>query len=90
MIATPWMTGGLSLLVLVCGTFSSQAADRPNILFMIADDCTFRDIGCYGGQAYTPNIDRLAGEGMQFSRCFQAAPMCSPTRHHIYTGLYPV
>ena len=89
-IATPWLTGGLSLLVLVCGTFSSQAADRPNILFMIADDCTFRDIGCYGGQAYTPNIDRLAGEGMQFSRCFQAAPMCSPTRHHIYTGLYPV
>ncbi len=63
---------------------------KPNFVFIIADDCTFRDIGCYGGQAHTPNIDRLAGEGMKFTRCFQAAPMCSPTRHNIYTGLYPV
>ena len=63
---------------------------KPNIVFIIADDCTFRDIGCYGGQAHTPNIDRLATEGMRFTRCFQAAPMCSPTRHNIYTGIYPV
>ncbi|MEM9280212.1 MAG: sulfatase [Verrucomicrobiota bacterium] len=62
----------------------------PNLVFIIADDCTFRDIGCYGGQAHTPNIDELATEGMRFERCFQAAPMCSPTRHNIYTGLYPV
>ena len=66
------------------------ASERPNLVFIIADDLTFRDIGCYGGQAHTPNIDRLATEGMQFNRCFQAAPMCSPTRHNIYTGLYPV
>ena len=63
---------------------------KPNFLFVIADDCTFRDIGCYGGQAHTPNIDKLAGEGMRFTHCFQSAPMCSPTRHNIYTGLYPV
>ena len=63
---------------------------KPNFVFIIADDCTFRDIGCYGGQAYTPNIDKLASEGMRFTQCFQAAPMCSPTRHNIYTGLYPV
>lgn len=62
----------------------------PNLLFIIADDCTYRDIGCYGGQALTPHIDALAAEGMRFTRCFQAAPMCSPTRHNIYTGLYPV
>jgi len=67
-----------------------RASDKPNLLFIIADDCTFRDIGCYGGQAKTPNIDRLATQGMQFSHCFQAAPMCSPTRHNLYTGLYPV
>lgn len=67
-----------------------RAQHKPNFVFMIADDCTFRDIGCYGGQAHTPNIDRLAAEGMRFTRCFQAAPMCSPTRHNIYTGLYPV
>lgn len=65
-------------------------ATRPNLVFIIADDCTFRDIGCYGGQAHTPNIDRLAKEGMRLTKCFQAAPMCSPTRHNIYTGLYPV
>lgn len=63
---------------------------KPNFVFIIADDCTFRDIGCYGGQAHTPNIDKLATEGMRFTHCFQAAPMCSPTRHNIYTGLYPV
>ncbi|MEZ6058338.1 MAG: sulfatase [Planctomycetaceae bacterium] len=65
-------------------------AEKPNIVFIIADDCTFRDIGCYGGQAHTPNIDKLAQQGMRFTRCFQSAPMCSPTRHNIYTGLYPV
>ena len=64
--------------------------EKPNFVFVIADDCTYRDIGCYGGQAHTPNIDRLATQGMRFTHCFQAAPMCSPTRHNIYTGLYPV
>lgn len=59
-------------------------------MFVIADDLTFRDLGCYGGQASTPHIDHLATEGMRLTRCFQAAPMCSPTRHNIYTGLYPV
>jgi uncharacterized sulfatase len=67
-----------------------MGAERPNFVFIMADDCTFSDIGCYGGQAKTPNIDALAKEGMRFTRCFQAAPMCSPTRHNIYTGLYPV
>lgn len=69
---------------------ANAAEHQPNFVFIIADDCTFRDLGCYGGQAHTPNIDRLATQGMRFTRCFQAAPMCSPTRHNIYTGLYPV
>lgn len=69
---------------------TGKALSKPNIVFIIADDCTFRELGCYGGQAFTPNIDKLATEGMKFNRCFQAAPMCSPTRHNIYTGLYPV
>ncbi len=62
----------------------------PNLVFIIADDCTFADIGCYGGQAATPNIDSLAKQGMRLTQCFQAAPMCSPTRHNLYTGQYPV
>lgn len=79
----------LFIATMAGSTFAAEAR-RPNLLFIIADDCTHRDLGCYGGQAHTPNIDRLAEQGMRFTRCFQAAPMCSPTRHNIYTGLYPV
>lgn len=64
---------------------------QANIVFILADDCTHWDIGSYGSRdSKTPNIDKLARQGMQFERCYQAAPMCSPTRHNIYTGLYPV
>jgi len=90
----------LSCLIFVCfllfdSGLNSVVADqpkpdKPNFVFIIADDCTHRDLGCYGGQAKTPNIDKLAEQGMRFAKCFQAAPMCSPTRHNIYTGLYPV
>ncbi len=79
-----------ALVVCLLSAATSAHAAGPNFVFVIADDCTYRDIGCYGGQAHTPNIDRLAGEGMRFTQCFQAAPMCSPTRHNIYTGIYPV
>lgn len=75
------------------GTFAVRAeasSSKPNFLFIIADDCTYTDLGVYGGQAVTPHLNSLAREGMMFSRCFQAAPMCSPTRHCLYTGIYPV
>lgn len=78
------------LFLCALATPRADAAEQPNMLFIIADDCTFRDIGCYGGQAHTPNIDQLATEGMRMTHCFQCAPMCSPTRHNIYTGQYPV
>lgn len=80
----------LLFTVLAANGRHACGADHPNFLFVIADDCTYHDIGCYGGQAHTPNIDRLAGQGVRMTRCFQAAPMCSPTRHNIYTGQYPV
>lgn len=79
----------LACLFLIAAAVPATAA-RPNLLFIMADDCTFRDIGCYGGQAHTPHLDRLATQGLRLTHCFQAAPMCSPTRHNIYTGLYPV
>ena len=83
---------GILHLAGFCCFLAATATDAasPNFLFVIADDCTFRDIGCYGGQAHTPRIDQLATAGMRFTHCFQSAPMCSPTRHNIYTGLYPV
>lgn len=72
-----------------CSPVSNNPA--PNIVFILADDCTNWDIGCYGSKdSKTPNIDKLASEGIRFNNCYQAAPMCSPTRHNIYTGLYPV
>jgi len=68
-----------------------KESKQPNILLFIADDCTSRDLGCYGStDAITPTIDNFAKEGMQFSRCFQAASMSSPTRMCLYSGLYPV
>ena len=57
----------LACLALIAATAPATArAARPNLLLIIADDCTFRDIGCYGGQAHTPHMDRLANSG-QFS-----------------------
>ena len=80
-------------LLLVTGCLlscSRGGAAPPSLLLIIADDCTWSDMEVYGGQAATPHLNRLAAEGMKFSHCFQAAPMCSPTRHCLYTGLYPV
>ncbi|MAI34408.1 MAG: sulfatase atsG [Rhodopirellula sp.] len=82
------------LLLLGCfaprlGT-SMGFAESPNFIFILADDCSYRDLELYGGPAKTPNINRLAKSGLTFNRCYQAAPMCSPTRHALYTGLYPV
>lgn len=63
---------------------------RPNLLVIIADDCTRDDTSLYGGQAQTPHLSRLASEGMKFLNCFQVSPMCSPTRHALYTAKHPV
>ncbi|WP_193212072.1 sulfatase family protein [Luteolibacter marinus] len=78
----------IAFLVLTAAT--RGAGTKPNFVLIMADDCTWRDLELHGGQAKTPNLLKLAGEGMRFDRCFQAAPMCSPTRHCLYTGLYPV
>jgi len=85
----------VSLLLLftasqAAGQDSPSEPARPNIVFILADDCTYRDIGCYGGQAHTPHLDELARQGIRLTRCFQASAMCSPTRHCLYTGRYPV
>ena len=72
-------------------TLGAHASNQPNIVFIIADDLTFTDVSCYGGtNVDTPNIDSIGADGIRFTRCFQASAMCSPTRHNIYTGLYPV
>ena len=84
------MQVALTFLSMTVMAFNLWAGDKPNFLFIIADDCRYTDLEIYGGQAKTPHLNRLAKEGMMFSKCFQAAPMCSPTRHCLYTGIYPV
>jgi arylsulfatase A-like enzyme len=66
------------------------AADKPNILFILADDMGYMDLGCTGSDLYrTPNIDRLASQGTRFTQAYTAAHVCSPTRASIMTGKYP-
>lgn len=61
---------------------------KPNIVLILADDMGFSDLGCYGGEIETPNLDRLAHNGLRFSRFYNNA-VCMPTRASILTGLYP-
>lgn len=69
---------------------SRAAASRPNIIFLLLDDLGWRDFGCYGNTFHeTPNLDRLAGEGVRFTNAYAACPVCSPTRASIMTGKYP-
>jgi arylsulfatase A-like enzyme len=63
----------------------AAAHNRPNILLLVADDLGYADLGVYGGDMETPNIDALAAEGMLFTR-FHTAPMCAPTRAMLLTG----
>ncbi len=72
------------------GTAGLAVAEKPNLLFILADDCTFNDLPLYGGEnARTPNIDRLASEGLVFNRAYVSQAICQPSRSALYTGLYP-
>jgi len=68
-----------------------QPAGRPpNIVLVLIDDLGWKDLGCYGSSVYeTPNIDRLAAEGMRFTDAYSNCPVCSPSRAAILTGQYP-
>lgn len=74
----------LSALLLI----TAHAADRPNIIIMMADDMGFSDIGCYGSEIQTPNLDQLATGGLRFTQFYNTA-RCCPTRASLLTGLYP-
>ncbi len=63
---------------------------KPNVIFILIDDLGWADLGCYGSSFYeTPNLDRLAGQGMKFNHAYAACPVCSPTRASLMTGQYP-
>jgi arylsulfatase A-like enzyme len=66
---------------------SDAAVKRPNIVFILADDMGYSDLGCYGGDIATPNLDALAADGLRFTQCYNTA-RCWPTRAALLTGYY--
>lgn len=80
-----WFAALAAALVLVAPAAEAQNA-RPNIVLILADDVGYTDLGAYGGEARTPNIDALAARGAQFSR-YYSSPLCSPSRAMLLTGL---
>ncbi|MCX6852174.1 MAG: sulfatase-like hydrolase/transferase, partial [Verrucomicrobia bacterium] len=69
-------------------TAASLGAAQPNIILIMSDDMGFSDLGCYGGEIQTPNLDRLAKGGVRLSQFYNAG-RCCPTRASLLTGLYP-
>ena len=66
----------------------SAEAPRPNIIIILVDDMGYSDIGCYGGEIETPNLDGLAANGLRFTQFYNAG-RCCPTRASLMTGLHP-
>lgn len=82
-LATAVVSGAVSRV-------QASSATRPNILFILADDMGWGDLSCYGRPDYsTPNLDRLARDGVKFTHAYSAAPVCTPTRVGFMTGRYP-
>jgi arylsulfatase A-like enzyme len=85
-----FLQGGLAAAALGALPRSLLRVDRPNILFILADDLGYGDLSCYGRPDYrTPNIDQLAREGLRFTNNYTAAAVCTPTRVGLMTGRYP-
>src|SRR4051794_32927859 len=75
-------------LQLLTGTL--LAAGRPNFVFVLIDDMGYADLSCYGQRSITtPNIDRMAQEGIRFTQFYVNSPLCSPSRTALLTGQFP-
>jgi len=67
----------------------AYAAEKPNIIFIMVDDMGYHDLGCYGSKTIlTPNLDRLAAQGMRFTDCYSGATVCAPARSTLMTGMH--
>jgi len=83
-----WLTGvAVAVFLSAAGEISAEPT-RPNIVLMLADDMGWSDLGCYGSEIETPNLDSLARRGVRFTQFYNAA-RCCPTRAALLTGLYP-
>ncbi|MBM4024975.1 MAG: sulfatase [Planctomycetes bacterium] len=72
------------------GALATEPKRKPNIVFILVDDLGWADLGCYGSRYHeTPNLDKLASQGMRFTNAYAACAVCSPTRAAVMTGRYP-
>ena len=75
-----------TILILQVQAFAQQ----PNVIYIMTDDMGYGDLSCYGQKNYTtPNLDKLASQGIKFTNAYAAAPVCTPTRVAFMTGRYP-
>lgn len=82
-------TAAVASVPLLHGHAAAEQLDRPNIIFIMADDLGYADLGCYGQREIrTPHIDRLAAEGTRFTQCYAGSPVCAPSRCVLLTGLH--
>ncbi|WNJ19126.1 arylsulfatase [Pontibacter sp. G13] len=80
LILTCWIGGHIAL---------AQSNDRPNVILVFVDDLGYHDLHAYGQQEIeTPNLDRMAKEGIKFSQCYAGSAVCAPSRHSLMTGLH--
>lgn len=80
---------GLAMLVVFPGLVTGATTTRPNIVYILADDLGYGDLSCYGQEKFTtPNIDRLAGEGMRFTQHYSGSTVCAPSRCALMTGYH--
>ncbi|MFM1995933.1 MAG: hypothetical protein RLZZ111_320 [Planctomycetota bacterium] len=84
-----WSLSWTALVAAAGLSGDAAAADRPNILWISAEDLSAATLGCYGGPARTPRLDALAASGLRFDCAFSAAPVCAPSRSGIITGVMP-
>jgi arylsulfatase A len=73
----------------LAAALAAQTGARPNVVVILCDDLGYSDLGCYGSKIRTPNLDRMAHEGMRFTNALSANPVCSPSRAALLTGRYP-
>ncbi len=83
-----YTTAAAGALALAALPVAAQSGSRPNIILILADDLGYSDLGCYGSEIHTPNLDRLAQNGLRFNSFYNASRSC-PTRASLLTGLYP-
>ena len=85
----PWFSGQTELVMEIAGDGGIPDVDMPNIVFIMADDLGYGDLSCYGAQQVrTPNIDKLASEGIRFTDAHTPSAVCTPTRYGVLTGRY--